>query len=220
MAKPYPICKQCHQRPCRIGRQFCSRQCHRMYSATHAICYTKKCEYCGSTGLNYQGRRFCSRECVETYERLHVNDRFWRFVAKTEPNSCWPWLKGTLNGYGRFNFNDTRMLAHRYAWTITHGPIPDGLDVLHACDNPPCCNPAHLFLGTHQDNMADMMQKGRHRTGHGERNANTKFTDDVIRLIRAESARGISRRQLARQLKVHHSTINRIVSRQVWKHVS
>lgn len=90
-----------------------------------------------------------------------VEDRFWFYVSKRE--SCWLWTGG-LNeyGYGKFNPDRRRpVLSHRFAWTITHGPIASGLNVLHRCDNPPCVNPAHLFLGTQGDNMHDMHAKGR-----------------------------------------------------------
>jgi hypothetical protein len=75
------------------------------------------------------------------------------------PSGCWPWTgKIATNGYGYLD----NMLAHRASWLIHHGPIPEGLQVLHHCDNPRCVNPDHLWLGTQADNVADMMAKGRH----------------------------------------------------------
>lgn len=100
---------------------------------------------------------FCSYAC-----------RFWDKVCFGQPDACWEWAgarKGS-QGYGEFGVNRMPATAHRVAWELTHGPIPDGLFVLHRCDNPPCCNPAHLFLGTHQDNMADRDAKGR--VAHGD----------------------------------------------------
>jgi HNH endonuclease len=154
-----------------------------------------------------------------SYPAGAVAHRFWQFVARTDMDSCWPWQGGKEKGYGRFCINGGHVMAHRYAWTLTHGPIPDGLRVLHACDNPPCCNPYHLFLGTMADNNADMLRKGRQRTTHGRENPNAKLTDETIRTIRAEVATGVSRRALAKRFYVNHSTINRIVSRQMWTHV-
>lgn len=92
---------------------------------------------------------------------------FWSKVAKGAPSKCWPW-RGLRNKhrYGRFQavgFPET--IAHRFAWTVTNGPIEGGLFVCHHCDNPPCCNPAHLFLGTPLDNNRDAMRKGRKRSG-------------------------------------------------------
>lgn len=89
-------------------------------------------------------------------------DRFWARVDKS--GDCWTWSglkKG--NGYGRVWWDGRGTTAHRAAWMIANGPIPPGLCVLHRCDNPPCCNPAHLFAGTQQQNIADKVAKGRHR---------------------------------------------------------
>lgn len=94
-------------------------------------------------------------------------DRFWSKVAKAGANDCWPWLGSQQKpmGYGHWTWWDGERgrstTAHRKAWQLTNGPIPEGMMVLHSCDNPPCCNPAHLWLGTHADNMADKVAKGR-----------------------------------------------------------
>lgn len=88
--------------------------------------------------------------------------RFWRKVDKS--GDCWEWrgFRGA-NGYGKAHLTrKPSTYAHRIAWTLTNGPIPKGMHVCHHCDNPPCCNPAHLFLGTAKDNVHDMMVKGRH----------------------------------------------------------
>lgn len=88
--------------------------------------------------------------------------RFWSHVHMPSADECWPWsLSRGNHGYGQVSYQRTMHLTHRIAYEMTHGPIPDGLWVLHSCDNPPCCNPKHMFLGTHTDNMRDMTAKGR-----------------------------------------------------------
>lgn len=88
--------------------------------------------------------------------------RFWDKVLIGD--ECWVWQAGIKphNGYGAFSLNGREMVAHRVAWLLCHGEIPDGLRVLHHCDNPPCVRPDHLFLGTQKDNVLDAVAKGRH----------------------------------------------------------
>jgi hypothetical protein len=87
--------------------------------------------------------------------------RFWTYVRRRGPDDCWIWRGQMKDGYGRFGRGRSRRYAHRLAWELTHGEISVGLCVLHRCDRPPCCNTAHLFLGTQAENMADRDRKGR-----------------------------------------------------------
>ena len=122
------------------------------------------------------------------------------------------------SGYGRSRFQGKKRLAHRAAWESAFGPVPPGMCVLHKCDNPPCINPAHLFLGTIADNNADCVAKGRNRGAIGERHAGTVLTESDIPIIRA-LARRLEQKEIARAMGVGTSTIGRVVRRQSWQHV-
>lgn len=91
-------------------------------------------------------------------------ERFWNLVEVRSEDECWPWKGSHINsGYGRFRLSRSEgsMLSHRYSYSVTNGPIPEGMNVLHRCDNRTCCNPQHLFLGTQSDNLLDASRKGR-----------------------------------------------------------
>lgn len=92
-------------------------------------------------------------------------ERFLDHVGPEDPDTgCWPWV-GSLSGggYGQIRNGDRMQQVHRAGWELKHGPIPEGMFVCHRCDNPRCVRPDHLFLGTHSDNMRDMVTKGRNR---------------------------------------------------------
>jgi len=98
---------------------------------------------------------------------MTLEQRFWRKVDRRGPDECWPWTGGkTPCGYGLIRSSGHGHLrqTHRVSWILANGSIPRGMCVLHSCDNPPCCNPAHLWLGTHAENMADRDAKGRGTT--------------------------------------------------------
>lgn len=140
-------------------------------------------------------------------------ERFWSKIEPGAPDECWSWAYcKNAHGYGRLNVGGHRIeLAHRVAYEVTFGPIPDGLCVLHRCDNRACCNPAHLFLGTPADNSADMVAKGRSPRTVGERNGRTKLTDSQITQLRGLARRGVPNRSLATMFATPMSTIQNIV---------
>lgn len=153
---------------------------------------------------------------------LKDKKRFWDKVIKTNLDSCWEWT-ATIDscGYGRFGFRYKLLTSHRVAWELENGPIPKDLHVLHKCDNPSCCNPAHLFLGTHQDNMKDRDKKGRAKGGSlkGENNPSCRFTEQQINEIRSMWENGIKQKIIAKKFKTSQPVISAIVNYKYWKHV-
>ncbi len=168
--------------------------------------------------------RFCRRA-----------SRFWRKVDQPHVDSCWPWT-GLKNedGYGiACGPTGRNVYAHRWSWELLRGPIPDGMCVLHRCDNPPCCNPTHLFLGDRTDNAIDKTEKGRVPRGaahwtalhpelittRGERQYGAKLTDDDVRAIRTRAGSGEAQRKVARAFGISQGHVSNIVRHLKWGHV-
>lgn len=146
---------------------------------------------------------------------------FWDRVDKKGPDECWPWL-GSLHpngGHGSCHYAKYKeRYAHRLAWFLTYGEILNGLKVLHHCDNPPCCNPAHLWLGTILDNLEDMRNKGRGACG--EASGSAKLTEQEVLEIRHLYSKGdIGQRQLALNFGVEQVAISEIIRGNYWKHI-
>lgn len=143
-----------------------------------------------------------------------------RFVAKIEPepmSGCWLFAGALVDGYGvlstpRGEF-PRQVRAHVFAWRLSHGPIPEGLCVLHRCDNRACVNPDHLFLGTRADNMHDMWRKKR-----GRWRVPPKLTPRTVGEIRARyAAGGVTQQSLANEFGVSQMTISNVIARRTWK---
>ena len=168
--------------------------------------------------------------------------RFWSKIERRGIDECWPWMaKSKANGgYGYFKTVANGMQrAHRIAFQLIKGEIPTGLCVCHHCDNPPCCNPRHLFLGTIADNTHDMMNKGRrvpptYHTGKdhwiskypekicvGESHGGSKLTTQQVLEIRELGSRGIAILAISRtgRFPVSRQCIQNIIERKVWKHL-
>lgn len=178
------------------------------------------CDSCGSPAWR--------RQCLACYFKARAQDtRKERLLSKVEKSrdGCWMFNGFRLaNGYGRIKGDgESVMLAHRMSWEVFKGPIPEGLLVLHRCDTRPCVNPDHLFLGTHRDNMLDMISKGRRVAAsiqpktRGHKHWNTKLTlPEVKKLKRASHEK---RSALAEKLGISRRYANAIACGAKWKWV-
>jgi hypothetical protein len=165
-------------------------------------------------------------------------DRFWEKVDVT--GDCWIWLGARLTrGHGVFKLRGQQMGAHRASWILSRGPIPDGPGyhgtcVCHRCDNPACVRPEHLFLGTIQDNLADMRSKGRdvhvsgerhgsktkpHRIARGERTGSAILSESAVRDIRDRISRGETQTSIASHYGISQGTVSFVNTRRTWAHV-
>lgn len=166
-------------------------------------------------------RKFGSTDDTSrTHAPLH--ERFLRHIDRTD--TCWVWTGNTSrNGYGSIQEggrNSKTVSAHRYSYEIHKGRIPNGMVVMHACDNPSCVNPEHLSVGTPQENTQDMIRKGRKRTVAplGINNGKSKLNDDLVRYIR--NNREKSHASLARELGLSQNCIRGVRSGRTWGHVN
>jgi hypothetical protein len=191
----------------------------------------KCCEHCGaiftpksskgSTLAYFKKRRFCSASCAAkaTANRIPVAERFLRNLPRPRADdACWEWVGARhATGYGALNVDGVVRTAHRLSWEHFNGPIPVGAHVLHRCDNPPCCNPAHLFLGDAKANSADKHAKNRANVQRGEKSGKAKLTEaDVLRIRRCTTPAAI----LAAELGVTPQSIGAVRLRRHWRHVA
>ncbi len=188
----------------------------------------KTCLLCGSIFHPWDTHpgNYCSAACSQICTlnlSAPLGIRFWQHVTKTD--GCWLWSganDGKADGYGRLvTKGKTSIGAHRISWELHKGPIPDGLWVLHTCDNRRCVNPAHLFLGTHMENQRDAWNKGRQRaiTRQGQRNGQTTLSAADVVTIRNWSPE-VPAREFAKHYGVAEVTIYHIRERRLWAQIA
>lgn len=180
---------------------------------------TLNCAYCGASFREHRvsgGQRYCSLVCSRR-DRCSDDDRFDAKVERRGPSECWPWKGAKFRfGHGNFSLNGKATNAHRFSWVRTHGEIPSGLYVCHHCDNPPCVNPAHLFLGTPKDNSQDREKKGRGIRRIGSRSPKARVDEYKVLEIRRSDLKQI---EIAKRFGITQTTVSRIRRRENWGHV-
>lgn len=134
-------------------------------------------------------------------------------------DACHPWTANAVDGYGLIYANGGQRSAHRVGWELLHGDIAPGLFVCHTCDNPPCQNPAHWFLGSPKENSEDRERKGRGHRSRGEASPNARLTDPQVLEIRRLSKDGCTIRDLASRFGVGRMTISKVIHRVTWSHL-
>lgn len=176
---------------------------------------TRYCLECGifieRKGIMGGRPRFCSTKC-------QIN----HLAPPAGNTECWLWTGPTnRRGYGRFALpGNIKILAHRAAWIEANGrDIPADKVICHSCDQPLCCNPAHLFVGTQTDNMRDMIRKGRKVVHRGEKNNRSVLTEDSVRFIRANQGK-MKAAEIAAALGVPKSTVANVLWGGRWSHVA
>lgn len=165
----------------------------------------------------------------------HISTRFWKYVDKRGPDDCWEWTGARHpKGYGHVSVGGSTQRAARVCFELVNGAIPDGLHVLHTCDNPPCINPSHLYVGTNSDNVADRDAKGRaavgdrngrrtmpDRTARGETHGWTTLTEaQVLAIIDEYNAGGVFMKDIGAKYGVSERTVCGIINGTSWTYLN
>ena len=166
---------------------------------------------------------FCRKEHNEF--TIECGDKCKILNRHKKINGCWEW-QGKLNADGYGSFNETRnsekkeISAHRRSYEIFKGQIPQGMQVCHSCDNPSCCNPEHLWIGTSNDNTRDSIKKGRRPNEKKRAIAAGKLTEEQVKEIRESFKNGSSPKELHEKYKISQSQISGILTYRFWRHVT
>jgi hypothetical protein len=209
-----------------------------MTHSTNETVLEKVCIQCGATFVipyrvtrKYAAtRRYCTPQCSQLASRgrtsplagkrkLTLEECFWPKVDKRGTDECWIWIGAReTNGYGILANRSERgvVKAHRLSYELHFGKFDPQMEVCHHCDNPPCVNPSHLFLGTHLDNMRDRSVKQRTHRHMGSANGRSRLTHEAVQTVRAMYESGCSQAAIAKQFGVTQSQVSRVVRGVHW----
>ena len=183
----------------------------------------RSCEKCGGPFKAWECKirigsgKYCSHKCSTDASKVPVEERLWSMVHKTD--KCWLWTGSKdKHGYGRISYNRKPILVHRLVLILDGANIVPSDFVCHKCDNPSCVNPDHLFIGSAKDNSQDMKKKGR--SCRGERQGQSKLTENIVKDIRSKYAEGkVTQKKLADEHGIHQVTVSEIITRKIWQHI-
>ena len=180
----------------------------------------KKATKSGMCNMHYLRVRRHGNPQAGIKNHAPIEERFWRFIVKNE--FCWSWTGNKALGYGRISTGKkpyVLILAHRLSWEIHNKQkIPEGMFVMHKCDNPECCNPEHLIIGTPKENTQDMIAKGRKRvvTSSGDKNGKSVLNEEKVRFIRSSN---LPHAKLGKLLEVSASCVRGVRIGRTWSHI-
>lgn len=191
--------------------------------------YPAICKYCNESfftwisQINRGKGEFCSISCGVAFRNkalaLGPEGVFHKKVIKSkDKNGCW--VYPALKGYGKMMVNGKVTVAHRFSYELHNGKIPEGMLVLHKCDNRPCVNPDHLFLGTYSDNTQDMLKKNRGNAPRGSCHFRSTLTENDIAIIKKRILNGEKMTNLAHEYNVSWCTLYQMKGGKSWRHVA
>jgi len=190
----------------KVKTTFCSREC------------SNSCRTAERLNLWLDKHQFRWKNATEEEKRQRLIQKYEKHVIRKE--GCWAWKGAVMRfGYGQTNHNGIPIAGHRASWIIHKGRIPKDMCVLHKCDNPPCSNPDHLFLGTDKDNHLDMITKGRDKSAFGEQHVRAQLKEKDVIEIRKLLDNKISLKVIAEKYDITASSVWCIKKRKSWKHL-
>lgn len=206
-------CAECSVTFRRTGRglpKYCCAQCKNRYQ------HRSRTRFKGGV------RPFASALDL-SMEGAALRERFWSKVEIGAADRCWPWTHSSGNkaGHGQFALRaGWMMVSSRVAYALENGRLQQGEVVRHTCDNPPCCNPAHLLKGSNRDNTMDSVTRGRANRSHGSSHRDARLNAEAVRVIRATPLTYGAMARLAREYGVSHTAIRRVLAGKTWRSVT
>ena len=186
------------------------------------------CKYCNKEFMALQkevnrgGGVYCNQSCVTAHKnKKKAKDTIEIFQSNiiVTDKGCWEYQVKGNSFYGKMTINGKDVRAHRFIYEYTYGVIPESMLVCHKCDNPPCCNPDHLFLGTSKDNTQDMLKKSRGNPPRGNKQPHAKLNEDKVKIIKKRLLNGGKIQEIANDFNVGRAAISQIKRNKNWSWV-